>query len=63
MFHGYLPAILEGLRSTLVVAALSLAVACVFGLAGAVAKLSGRILRREIEQEKASFASSDGMDN
>ena len=41
MFHGYLPAILEGLRSTLVVAALSLAVACVFGLAGAVAKLSG----------------------
>ena len=41
MFHGYLPAILEGLRSTLVVAVLSLAVACVFGLAGAVAKLSG----------------------
>jgi arginine/ornithine transport system permease protein len=40
MLHGYLPAILEGLASTLVVAACSLAVACVFGLAGAVAKLS-----------------------
>jgi arginine/ornithine transport system permease protein len=40
MLHGYLPAILEGLTSTLVVAASSLAVACVFGLAGAVAKLS-----------------------
>jgi arginine/ornithine transport system permease protein len=40
MLHGYLPAILEGLASTLVVAASSLAVACAFGLAGAVAKLS-----------------------
>jgi His/Glu/Gln/Arg/opine family amino acid ABC transporter permease subunit len=40
MLHGYLPAILEGLASTLLVAACSLAVACFFGLAGAVAKLS-----------------------
>ena len=41
MFHGYLPAILEGLVLTLQVSALSLAIACVFGLAGASAKLSG----------------------
>jgi arginine/ornithine transport system permease protein len=41
MFHGYLPAILQGLWTTLEVALLSLAVACVFGLAGAVAKLWG----------------------
>ncbi len=40
MFHGYLGAILGGLGITLTTAALSLAVACVFGLAGAVAKLS-----------------------
>ena len=40
MFHGYLPAILGGLSITLTVAALSLATACVFGLLGAVAKLS-----------------------
>lgn len=40
MFHGYLWAILGGLGVTLGVAALSLAVACVFGLAGAVAKQS-----------------------
>lgn len=39
--HGYFPAILQGLMSTLGVAALSLAVACVFGLAGAAAKLYG----------------------
>jgi His/Glu/Gln/Arg/opine family amino acid ABC transporter permease subunit len=41
MLHGYLPAILGGLWVTLSVAALSLAVACAFGLLGAVAKLSG----------------------
>jgi len=41
MFHGYLPAILTGLSNTLLVAALSLLTACVFGLLGAVAKLSG----------------------
>lgn len=41
MLYGYLPAILEGLRSTLVVSAVSLAIACLFGLAGAAAKLSG----------------------
>ena len=40
MFHGYLAAILGGLSVTLSVAAVSLAVACVFGLVGAVAKLS-----------------------
>jgi arginine/ornithine transport system permease protein len=39
-FHGYLPAILGGLWVTLSVAALSLAIACVFGLIGAAAKLS-----------------------
>ena len=33
--HGYFPAILEGLRSTLLVSAVSLAIACVFGLIGA----------------------------
>ena len=41
MLHGYLPAILEGLGLTLRVSALSLAIACVFGLIGAAAKLSG----------------------
>lgn len=46
MFHGYLPMILDGLRVTLSVAAVSLAFACLFGLAGAVAKLSAsRVLR------------------
>jgi hypothetical protein len=37
MFHGYLGAILGGLGITLATAALSLAVACGFGLLGAVA--------------------------
>ncbi len=41
MLHGYAGAILGGLWVTLSVAALSLAAACVFGLLGAVAKLSG----------------------
>jgi len=40
LLQGYLPAILQGLASTLTVAAVSLAIACVFGLLGAVAKLS-----------------------
>lgn len=40
MFHGYLPMILDGLRVTLSVASVSLAVACVFGMIGAVSKLS-----------------------
>ncbi len=40
MLYGYLPAILEGLGLTLRVSALSLAIACVFGLLGASAKLS-----------------------
>lgn len=46
MLHGYLPTILEGLWLTLRVAALSLAAACVFGLVGAVAKLSGSRVAR-----------------
>ncbi len=41
MLHGFLGAILQGLLSTLSVALVSLAVACVFGLAGALAKLYG----------------------
>ncbi|TAG05370.1 MAG: ABC transporter permease [Betaproteobacteria bacterium] len=41
MLHGYLPAILDGLQTSLKVAATSLAIACVFGLLGATAKLSG----------------------
>ena len=40
MLYGYLPAILEGLWLTLRVSAVSLAIACVFGLIGAIAKLS-----------------------
>jgi len=40
MLHGYLAAILGGLWVTLSVAVASLAIACVFGLLGAVAKLS-----------------------
>ena len=40
MLYGYWPAILEGLVLTLQVSALSLAIACVFGLLGAAAKLS-----------------------
>lgn len=46
MFHGYLPMILDGLRVTLSVALVSLAVASVFGMLGASAKLStSRVLR------------------
>ncbi|MDB5931433.1 MAG: transporter permease subunit [Polaromonas sp.] len=41
LLHGYLPAILEGLLLTLRVSAVSLVIACVFGLLGASAKLSG----------------------
>ncbi len=41
MLYGYLPALLEGLVLTLQVSATSLAIACVFGLLGATAKLSG----------------------
>ena len=42
MFHGYLPTIFGGLGITLSIALLSLAAACVFGLLGAMAKLSPR---------------------
>ncbi|KAA2235849.1 ABC transporter permease [Salinarimonas soli] len=46
MLHGYLPAILGGLGSTLLVAAVSLMLACLFGGLGAAAKLSdSRVLR------------------
>ncbi len=46
ILYGYLPAILEGLSLTLRVATTSLAIACVFGIVGASAKLSGsRALR------------------
>jgi arginine/ornithine transport system permease protein len=41
LLYGYLPAILEGLSLTLRVSAVSLAIACVFGIIGASAKLSG----------------------
>jgi His/Glu/Gln/Arg/opine family amino acid ABC transporter permease subunit len=40
MFEGYLPMILEGLKVTLSVAAVSLAIASAFGLLGALMKLS-----------------------
>lgn len=46
MLHGYLPAIVGGLTVTLSVAAASLLAACVFGLLGAVAKLSGSATAR-----------------
>jgi His/Glu/Gln/Arg/opine family amino acid ABC transporter permease subunit len=48
MFHGYLPMILDGLRVTLSVAAVSLAVACVFGMMGALAKLSASPVLRAV---------------
>lgn len=40
MLHGYGPALMGGLWTTLSVSALSLAAACAFGLVGAAAKLS-----------------------
>jgi arginine/ornithine transport system permease protein len=46
MLHGYLPAILGGLQSTLSVAVVSLLAACLFGMAGAAAKLSGSAAAR-----------------
>lgn len=48
MLHGYGPALLGGLWTTLSVAALSLAVACLFGLAGAAAKLSSSAALRAL---------------
>jgi arginine/ornithine transport system permease protein len=48
MFHGYLPMILEGLKVTLSVASVSLAIASIFGLLGAVAKLSNSRLARNL---------------
>jgi arginine/ornithine transport system permease protein len=48
MFHGYLPMILDGLTVTLSVASVSLAVACVFGMAGALAKLSSSPVLRAV---------------
>ena len=46
MFQGYLPTIFSGLGVTLAIAVLSLVVACVFGLLGAIAKLSGSRVAR-----------------
>lgn len=46
ILHGYLPAILGGLQSTVSVAATSLAIACIFGMIGAAAKLSRARLPR-----------------
>lgn len=50
LLHGYLPAIVEGAGLTLRVAGVSLAIACVFGMAGALAKLSGSRLARSLAQ-------------
>jgi His/Glu/Gln/Arg/opine family amino acid ABC transporter permease subunit len=50
LLHGYLAAILQGLGVTLGVAALSLAVACVFGLLGAMAKLSNSRVARAMAE-------------
>jgi arginine/ornithine transport system permease protein len=46
LLHGYLPAILDGLLVTLQVSATSLAIACLFGLIGASAKLSTSVAAR-----------------
>jgi arginine/ornithine transport system permease protein len=48
MLYGYLPAILGGLQSTLSVAAVSLLIACVFGIIGAAAKLSSSTAARSL---------------
>ena len=50
MLHGYAPAIIGGLQSTLSVAAVSLLIACVFGIAGAAAKLSASRAGRTLAQ-------------
>jgi arginine/ornithine transport system permease protein len=48
MLHGYLPGLIEGTLTTLAVAACSLAIAVVLGLAGAAAKLSRSRLARAL---------------
>lgn len=48
MLHGYLPAILDGLSATLGVSVTSLLIACVFGMLGALAKLSASRAARTI---------------
>lgn len=50
MFDGYLPMILSGLRVTLSVAFVSLLIACLFGLVGALAKLYGNRVTRALAQ-------------
>lgn len=50
LLHGYLPAILGGLQSTVSVAGMSLVIACVFGMVGAAAKLSGARTARVIAE-------------
>ena len=48
MLHGYAASLLEGTGLTLAVAAASLAIACVLGLATAAARLSGSRLARAL---------------
>lgn len=48
MLHGYLPAILDGLYATLSVSLTSLLIACVFGMLGALAKLSASRTARTV---------------
>jgi His/Glu/Gln/Arg/opine family amino acid ABC transporter permease subunit len=50
MLHGYLPTLLNGLWTTLAVAVCSLALACLFGLVGAVAKLSASRAARGVAE-------------
>ncbi|UXU76436.1 MULTISPECIES: ABC transporter permease [unclassified Paracoccus (in: a-proteobacteria)] len=50
MFQGYLPMILDGLRVTLSVAGVSLAIASLFGMLGATAKLSHSPLLRAVAE-------------
>jgi polar amino acid transport system permease protein/octopine/nopaline transport system permease protein/arginine/ornithine transport system permease protein len=48
MLHGYIPLLLEGLRTTLAVAFCAYALAILFGLMGAAGKLRGGALGRTI---------------
>jgi len=50
MLEGYLPSLLQGLRLTVGVALLSLAIAVVLGLVGALAKLSSNRLARGVAE-------------
>ena len=48
MLHGYLPAILAGLRTTLLIAVLSLLTATILGMVGAAAKLGPSAALRRV---------------